>query len=255
MNQFRNIIAGSRVLYDKIHDKATQLIYGQDLRREPQIRPVEKLESHNGFLNIELYTTESDAHIKRLYPESGYLVEFNTFIGEPTHVIDNIYLGSAYNAASKTILDQHNIKFIINATKEITNYHESDPNLEYVRYALYDNNTHSIGTYLDESYKWITEKREKSGNILVHCYMGASRSASIVIYYLMKEHQYTFDEAVTFLRNKRPTVNPTFKLTNDLAQSMVTPKTSNSESIDSIDNLKDTSVSSMDSVKEDDELL
>lgn len=220
MNHIVNLVAGTRVIYDKLHDKATQLIYGQ--RHENQSNPVEKLESHDGFLNIQLYQNESDASIKRIYPESGYLAEFNTFIGEPTHVIDNIYLGSAYNAASHRVIDQYNIKYVINATKEISNYHESDNNLEYVRYALYDNNTHSIKKYLEESYKWITEKREKTGNILIHCYMGASRSASIVIYYLMKEHKYTFDEAVTFLRNKRSIVNPTFKLTTDLAQSMIT---------------------------------
>ena len=37
--------------------------------------------------------------------------------------------------------------------------------------------------------------------------MGSSRSASLVIYYLMKHHKYTFTDAYQFLKNKRPVVN------------------------------------------------
>jgi protein-tyrosine phosphatase len=61
--------------------------------------------------------------------------------------------------------------------------------------------------------------------------MGASRSASIVIYYLMKEMKnangddYTFDEAIKFLKEKRFTVNPTFRLTKDLTSSIRAAKT------------------------------
>lgn len=57
--------------------------------------------------------------------------------------------------------------------------------------------------------------------------MGASRSASIVIYYLMKTQKnpdgscFTFDNAFQYLREKRCTVNPTFRLTKDLASSIM----------------------------------
>ena len=81
---------------------------------------------------------------------------------------------------------------------------------------------------LEKSFNDIQYHQQNTkGNILIHCFMGASRSASIVIYYLMRtqKHEdgkpYTFDDAVSYLRNKRITVNPTFRLTKDLACSMV----------------------------------
>ena len=97
-----------------------------------------------------------------------------------------------------------------------------------MRYELYDNNKHSIKKYLEQSLNDIQHHQQNSqGNILIHCFMGASRSASIVTYYLMQtmKHDngrpFTFDDAVLFLRNKRIIVNPTFRLTKDLASSVM----------------------------------
>ena len=41
-------------------------------------------------------------------------------------------------------------------------------------------------------------------NILVHCFMGASRSASIVVNYMVKKHSYTVDDAINFLKSGNP---------------------------------------------------
>ena len=81
-----------------------------------------------------------------------------------------------------------------------------------------------------ENTKLKYHQENTSGNILIHCFMGASRSASIVIYYLMQTQKkeddthYTFDDAVSFLKDKRIVVNPTFRLTKDLAQSVMIKK-------------------------------
>ena len=46
-----------------------------------------------------------------------------SFFEPPTHIIDNIYLGNAYNAAYYYGLKKNNIKMIINVTKEISKYY------------------------------------------------------------------------------------------------------------------------------------
>ncbi len=82
------------------------------------------------------------------------------------------------------------------------------------------NNENRIRQHLERTYDDVLQCQE-NGNVLIHCYMGASRSASVVIYYLMRRHGYTFDDALEFLRNKRSVVNPTFRLTKDLAESIM----------------------------------
>lgn len=46
------------------------------------------------------------------------------------------------------------------------------------------------------------------GCVLVHCHAGVSRSATVVIAYLMQEKDLTFDQAFSFASKKRPVIFP-----------------------------------------------
>jgi hypothetical protein len=50
-------------------------------------------------------------------------------------------------------------------------------------------------------------KRER-GNVLVHCYAGVSRSASIVIAYLMHKHKISLLDAMKLVKSKRSCISP-----------------------------------------------
>lgn len=222
----KNITSTAKVFKDKALDYVTYYA-GYE---EPDLiseSPDDTIEDYNGIIKVELYEDESES--SRIYPATGIYNEYFTFWSEPTHVIDNIYLGSAFNAASYDLLQKLNIKVIINATAEISNYYETSPNFTYLRYKLYDNNKNRIIQYLDKSFTDIKyHQKNTNGNILIHCFMGASRSASIVLYYLMLTQKqpdgtpFNFDDAVAYLRNKRFIINPTFRLTKDLASSIIT---------------------------------
>jgi protein-tyrosine phosphatase len=158
--------------------------------------------------------------INRLYQPNTYydyfyniINQYTFFFSNPTHIIDNIYLGSAFNAASYSTLKSLNIKNIINVTQEITPYFEHYNEFNYKVYKLYDNNNDDINIYLDDSYEYINNISE---NILVHCYMGSSRSATIVIYYLMKKYNMTLEESINFVKEKRNIVNLTNKFCEEL---------------------------------------
>ncbi|MHB1952925.1 MAG: dual specificity protein phosphatase family protein [Sulfobacillus sp.] len=144
---------------------------------------------------------------------SSYRRQIATFFGGPTHIIDNVFLGSAYNAASQEDLRDKDITTILNVTKEIHNYFPEQ--FDYRRYLVSDDNQEEIAEFLEDAYQGICNAE---GNVLVHCYLGASRSASVVVYYLMKKHGMSFDQAFAFLRDKRPAVNLSEKFARDLAK-------------------------------------
>ena len=53
--------------------------------------------------------------------------------------------------------------------------------------------------------------------------MGASRSVSILIYYILKEKKtrgenIDVDEVITYIKNKRSIINPTLKLISDIKE-------------------------------------
>ena len=60
----------------------------------------------------------------------------------------------------------------------------------------------------ENAYEFV--KRHLNHNILVHCYMGISRSSSFVIYYLMRENGWDYNTCIDFIRKKRPIADPNY---------------------------------------------
>jgi|AntRauTorckE6833_2_1112554.scaffolds.fasta_scaffold13529_2 protein-tyrosine phosphatase len=225
---YNNLKAVTRVVNDKVYDYVTYYYPWNTCEEENSEDSDDYIDDFNKFLTVEKYTDEKNS--KRIFNGIGFYNQYKIFFSEPTHIIDNIYLGSAFNAASKDVLKNLGINVIINMTKEISQYHKED--FKYLQYDLYDDNKGSIKKYLEQVYEEILNNQEKDvkeedkfkNNIFIHCYMGASRSASVVVYYLMRNKNYTFDQSVEFLKSKRDSVNPTFRFTKDLAKSMYTFK-------------------------------
>tara|TARA_Y100000590_G_scaffold470102_1_gene661983 strand:- start:2185 stop:2820 length:636 start_codon:yes stop_codon:yes gene_type:complete len=126
-----------------------------------------------------------------------------------TPIIDNLYLGNACDASYYYKLKNSNIKSIINVTTEIPNYFKND--FEYFNISINDLNSESFSNeVLNNVLDFIYNKQKtnnNNNNILIHCYMGSSRSATIIVLYLMDKYKYTFEKALEFIKDKRDIVN------------------------------------------------
>lgn len=65
----------------------------------------------------------------------------------------------------------------------------------------------SIGKHIDDALGFIENKLEDK-NVLVHCHMGISRSASLVLAFLMKNFNMSLDEAYDHTVSIRSTIEP-----------------------------------------------
>lgn len=64
-----------------------------------------------------------------------------------------------------------------------------------------------------------TEEAHQSGHgVLVHCQAGVSRSATIVIAYLMKHTLMTMTDAYKYVRSRRPVVSPNLNFMGQLLE-------------------------------------
>ena len=81
-------------------------------------------------------------------------------------------------------------------------------NIDYYNYVLEDNCLYAneIIQYSKEILNLIGLNSDK--NILIHCNEGQSRSVSVIIYYLMKKHNYTFDDASEYIQNIKSDAKP-----------------------------------------------
>ncbi len=52
-----------------------------------------------------------------------------------------------------------------------------------------------VPSRMDEAARWIFEQRQAGRSVLVHCAFGVERSPLTVVWYLMRKHQLTLQEA------------------------------------------------------------
>lgn len=121
-------------------------------------------------------------------------------------ITEQLYLGSIIEASDKNWLQNHHISHIINAAKELDNYFPRD--YAYLRLNLNDDMSQSLYEVLEKTYQFIWKAISNGGTVLVHCAAGISRSASIVIYFLMKLKNWSYIQSYNYIKNKRKQINP-----------------------------------------------
>ena len=77
--------------------------------------------------------------------------------------------------------------------------------------------TVSLLQYLPECKRFIDEGRAMGG-ILIHCDSGISRSAAVVIAYVMQELKMTYDQAFQYVSDRRCCVHPNLGFMHQLSE-------------------------------------
>lgn len=129
-----------------------------------------------------------------------------------SEIIDNkLFLGSALDANNEKELQKRNVNCVICVAEDII-IKLNDPSIKVYKYNIQDDYDCDISLYFDEIGKLIeTEKK-----VLVNCFAGISRSATITIAYLMKYRGLNLKEALVCVRDKRSIVCPNKKFLEHL---------------------------------------
>ncbi|NXJ74670.1 DS13B phosphatase, partial [Trogon melanurus] len=114
----------------------------------------------------------------------------------------NIYLGDAWAARSKTTLQSLNITHILNAAdgpysiNTGAKYYE-DLQIEYYGVEAFDDPSFDLSIFFYDAANFIGKALNTSGGkVFVHCAMGVSRSASLVLAFLMIHENMTLVDAL-----------------------------------------------------------
>ena len=123
-------------------------------------------------------------------------------------IIPKLYLGNINAASSKEFFKKHNIKAVLNCSKEIPNFFENDKSIEYLRIPVHDNLKENEVKMMLKFMPLIAEFIHKhvdilNNNILVHCVEGRSRSPSAVVVFLMKYRNMSAHKACELVIDKR----------------------------------------------------
>ena len=120
-------------------------------------------------------------------------------------ITEKLYLGNISGAENIDKIKNLAIKKVLSLIEELLwpVYKESD-NIIHKKFTIYDFEQQNIIKYFGECLNFI----KGDDKVLVHCAVGASRSATVVIAYIMWTKKMTFKEALEFVMDRRIGVFP-----------------------------------------------
>ena len=120
------------------------------------------------------------------------------------YVTDRLYIGDAIDAGDAKTYEQ--ITTVINLSW-CANRH-TDKITTYIDLPIADHPDQNLLTYHFDHLSSIIDFSIKTGAVFVYCMMGMSRSAAIVLAYLMKVKKMTYSDSYSLLKAVRPVICP-----------------------------------------------
>jgi len=127
-----------------------------------------------------------------------------------------LYIGNMQNAQDQNFLKSIKVSLIVNCAKEVPNYFPK--NVQYIRLELNDLPNQDIGPVLEPVANNIIHLMRNKKVVFVHCAAGISRSSSMVIYTIMKLHNWDYEKAFKFVKDLHPNTNPNPGFEQQLSQ-------------------------------------
>ncbi|KAJ8281639.1 hypothetical protein COCON_G00041580 [Conger conger] len=133
-------------------------------------------------------------------------------------ILPFLFLGNERDARDLELLLRLNVGFVVNVTTHLPLYHLTTGLVRYKRLPATDSSKQNLRQYFEEVFEFIEEAHQGGRGVLVHCQAGVSRSATIVIAYLMKHTLMTMTDAYKYVKSRRPVVSPNLNFMGQLLE-------------------------------------
>ncbi|KAJ7626368.1 protein-tyrosine phosphatase-like protein [Mycena polygramma] len=135
-------------------------------------------------------------------------------------IVPRVYLSDYFTARDEKQLAQLNITHVISVLDREPSIPECIPTDSKHRLliSIADRSDADIQQYLTQTSEFITAALAESedNNVLVHCFQGVSRSATVVCGYLVATTYMTASESICYVQSKRAVVCPNLGFRNQL---------------------------------------
>ncbi|KAJ7247047.1 protein-tyrosine phosphatase-like protein [Mycena rebaudengoi] len=120
-----------------------------------------------------------------------------------------LYLGSLSAVNDHPLLRAHGIVHLVQAIEApwAPPCRQEDGFVSY-SIDIRDKESVDLRPHLEAACVYIERALRRGESVLVHCQQGVSRSPSIVIAYLIRNHAMSYEAALSFVRRKRACIKP-----------------------------------------------
>ena len=127
----------------------------------------------------------------------------------PSQIIaKQLYLCNMRMASKQRVMRCLGITHCVNVTADAPHYFEEQGRIKYMRIAIEDRLTEDVRSRFESANAFIDTALSEHGVVLVHCRMGRSSSASIVIAYVIHKLGLSAEEAMSYVKQRRYVINP-----------------------------------------------
>ena len=147
------------------------------------------------------------------------------------YVIDRLYIGSQDSAVNLPALNECKITHILNVATVIENTFPEQ--YKYLNIQLLDLPQTNIRKVFSQTNEFIKQAIANNGCVLVHCNAGISRSASIVLAYLLGIHYMKYEDAYQLLKTARSMIRPNIGFVQQLKEYAAEIDHRNEQNVDS----------------------
>jgi hypothetical protein len=124
-----------------------------------------------------------------------------------SRVIPGLYIGDLYASVDQQFIYSKSIRYVVDLANGSQSKLLIKP-ISVYKINIDDSPTSSLKPYFSQSYNFMLDAMNKNQNILVFCRAGMSRSAAIVIYFLMKRYNISYYDGYRFVKSKRTLIEP-----------------------------------------------
>ncbi|VDK38416.1 unnamed protein product [Dibothriocephalus latus] len=156
-----------------------------------------------------------------------------------SRILPHLYLGNYQDAANLSLLKRLGVTHILNVTRDLPMAFEETNSFHYLRLPALDSTEQNIYPFFEKAIEFIDGAKETRGVVLVHCLAGISRSASIVMAYMLYHTPLTVLEAYKLLQSLRPIADPNLAFLGQLDsfRRLINPDNSNKSVTEALMNM------------------
>jgi protein-tyrosine phosphatase len=153
-------------------------------------------------------------------PKVAHSVATKDIVPYPSLVYEDwLFLCGLNEARQYDVLKQMGVTHIVNMMTDSECHDEGGSDkFRILHCPLEDDESEDIARYFDRSIEFIKEARASGGRVVVHCRLGISRSATVVLAFLVKAQSLTLKNAFELVSRARPKVMPNYGFWHQLAQ-------------------------------------
>jgi protein-tyrosine phosphatase len=170
------------------------------------------------YPSLEAFAEDFPENIKTISSGFSLISSHNFIVGYdpiPSEIISDIngwklYLSSESVATDINLLKKFNITSIVTIRDRQCEMkdHPDFSHIVFKHVDIIDRPHIDIKQYFSDTFDFIDKMKQEKRNVLIHCHAGISRSATMVIAYIMQSEKKSLGEVYKFVLSKRRQISP-----------------------------------------------